>query len=172
MSQTSEGNNSTSRLCEHLVKNIDNTQENRDYVRAINKIAKASNSRWRLKIRYRKPKEGKTYGYGGSVRQEDSNAFSIYLDDKTPWHDTEWSKLRKKYSMLERENEDLKKRIAILENPYMQWSLADVEDELFDVRLDCIDRFLEKVEDDELRNKYNLLVEAQVLKEGESNENK
>tara|TARA_Y100000310_G_scaffold139381_1_gene138674 strand:+ start:981 stop:1475 length:495 start_codon:yes stop_codon:yes gene_type:complete len=163
---------SQTNLCEHLVKNIDNTQENRDYVRAVNKIAKNSKSRWRLKIRYRKPKEGKTYGYGGSVRQEDANAFSIYLDDKTPWHETNWSKLRNEYSILERENEDLKKRIAILENPYMQWSLGDIETELFELREDIVDRFIDKVEDEELRNNYNLLVEAQVLKEGESNENK
>ena len=170
MSQTELGNNSTSRLCEHLVKNIDNTKDNRDYVRVINKIAKASKSRWRLKIRYRKPKEGKTYGYGGSVRQEDSNAFSIYLDDKTPWHDTAWYELRKEYSNLAEENESLKKQIAILENPYMQWSLGDIEDELFDVKEDCIERFIDHVEDEELRDKYNLLVEAQVLKEGECNE--
>ena len=169
MSQTELGNNSTSRLCEHLVKNIDNTKENRDYVRVINKIARASKSRWRLKIRYRKPKEGKTYGYGGSVRQEDANAFSIYLDDKTPWHDTEWSKLRKEYYKLEEENKALKKRIAILENPYMQWSLGDIETELFELREDIVDRFIEKVEDEELRVNYNLLVEAQVLKEGEPN---
>ena len=68
------------------------------------------------------------------------------------------------------ENESLKKQIAILENPYMQWYLGDIEDELFDVKLDCVDRFVESVKDDDLRDKYVLLTEAQVLKQGEDNE--
>ena len=54
----------------------------------------------------------------------------------------------------------------------MQWSLGDIETELFELRGDIVDRFLEKVEDEELREKYNLLVEAQVLKEGECNGSK
>ena len=52
----------------------------------------------------------------------------------------------------------------------MQWSLGDIEDELFNVKEDCIERFIDHVEDEKLRDKYNLLVQAQVLKEGECNE--
>ena len=161
---------SQTELCQHLVKDIDNTDKNRDYVRVINKIAKASKSKWRLKIRYRKPIEGEKYSWGGSLRRENANAFSIYIEDKTPYGDRtdaiRWKQIRE----LEEENEALKKRIAILENPYMQWSLSDIEDELFDVKEDCIDRFVESVEDVGLRDKYNLLTEAQVIKQGESNE--
>ena len=155
---------------QHLVSNVKNTDKNRDYVRVINKIAKASKSKWRLKIRYRKPIEGEKYSWGGSLRRENANAFSIYIEDKTPYGDRtdaiRWKQIRE----LEEENEALKKRIAILENPYMQWSLSDIEDELFDVKEDCIDRFVESVEDVGLRDKYNLLTEAQVIKQGECND--
>ena len=134
---------------QHLVSNIENTEENRSYVKNVNKLAKESESKYRLKIRYRKPIKG---------------------DDKTPWHATPWYELRKEYSKLEEENESLKKRIAILENPYMQWHLGDIEDELFEVKERCIDRFLDCVEDEKLRDKYNLLTQAQVIKQGECNE--
>ena len=162
MSQTSYKN-------QHLVSNIENTDENRDYVKSINKRAKESESKYRLYIRYRKPIKGEKYGWGGSLRKENAKAFSIYIQDKTPYSDRtdniQWKQIRE----LREENEALKMRIVILENPYMHWSLGDIEDELFDVKEDCIDRFVESVEDVGLRDKYNLLTEAQTIKEGECN---
>ena len=162
MSQTSYKN-------EHLVSNIDNSDENRSYVKTINKLAKDSKSKYRIKIKYRKPKDGKKYGWGGSLKKDNANAFSIYVEDKTPYSERtdniQWSKIRE----LQTENESLKMRIAILENPFMHWSLSDIESELFDVRLDCVDRFIDSVQDDKLRDKYNLLIQAQTIKEGECN---
>ena len=154
---------------QHLVSNIENTEENRDYVKNVNKLARKSESKYRLYIRYRKPVEGKKYGWGGSLRRKNAKAFSIYIEDKTPYDnrtDTiQWRQVRE----LQKENESLKKQIAILENPYMHWSLSDIESELFDVRLDCVDRFIDSAEDVELREKYNLLIQAQTIKEGECN---
>ena len=163
MSQTSYKN-------QHLVSNVENTKENRDYVKSINKRAKERQSVNRLYIRYRKPIDGEKYGWGGSLKKECAKAFSIYISDKTPYKDTAYWKIRDKCSELEEENESLKKQIAILENPYMHWSLGDIEDELFEAKESCIERFLDHVEDEKLRDKYNLLVQAQVLKEGEDDE--
>ena len=176
MSQTNYKN-------QHLVSNIENTEENRDYVKAINKRARESESKYRLKIRYRKPKDGSKYSWGGGLKRKNANAFSIYIEDKTPYNQTGYWKLRDKYFKLQEENESLKKEVAILKNPYMHWSLRDIEDELFDVKEDCIERFIDVVtginteystsritSDDKLREKYNLLVEAQVIKDGEFNE--
>ena len=38
---------------QHLVANVDNTEENRTYVKDINKLARKSESKYRLKIRYK-----------------------------------------------------------------------------------------------------------------------
>ena len=59
---------------------IPNTEENRDSIRHINKLAKQQNSFFRLKMRYRCPKEGKHYGFGGSIPCEDANGIGIYVD--------------------------------------------------------------------------------------------
>ena len=167
MSQTSYKN-------QHLVSNIENTEENRNYVKSINKRAKESQSVYRLYIRYRKPIDGEKYGWGGSLKKENAKAFSIYIQDKTPYDQTGYYKLRDKYFKLERENELLEKKIAILENPYMHWSLEEIDDELFDVKEDCIERFVEAIggngeediEDDKVREKYKLLTKAQAIKQG------
>ena len=170
---------SQTNLCEHLVKNIDNTKDNRDYVRVINKIARASKSKWRLKIRYRKPKEGIKYGYGGSVRREDANAFSIYIEDKTPYGDQPGNQYRtelwQENYKLEEENEKLKKELAFYKNPYNEWRVGEIEEEIFEVKEKIVERFidcdndLELLRNIELQNKYNQLMEALAYHE-ENNE--
>ena len=62
----------------HVVKGIPNTEENRDKVADFNKLARKSNSMHRLRIKYRKPKNGKGY-YGGSCPKEYAQCFSLYL---------------------------------------------------------------------------------------------
>ena len=64
---------------EHLISNIPNNWGTRKIVFWLNKKMAKSNSIYRLKIRYRKPKNGMGYGRGGSVRREDANAFSVYI---------------------------------------------------------------------------------------------
>ena len=62
---------------------IPNTESNRDSIRHINKLAKEQNSFFRLKMRYRCPKEGKHYGWGGDVACEDANGIGVYIDGAT-----------------------------------------------------------------------------------------
>ena len=59
---------------------IPNTEDNRTSIRHINKLAKQQNSHFRLKMRYRCPKEGKNYGYGGNLPSEDARGIGIYID--------------------------------------------------------------------------------------------
>lgn len=58
---------------------IENTEKNRDQVKNLNKRMKEYGSRWRLSVRYRKPKEGHKYGYGGSLACENANGLGIYI---------------------------------------------------------------------------------------------
>ena len=66
----------------HVLKGIPNTKENRDKVDEFNKMAKESKSMHRLRLRYRKPKEGSKsarYNGDGCVPKDDAQCFSIYL---------------------------------------------------------------------------------------------
>ena len=76
----------------HLAKGIPNTQENRDRVKQLNKQAKLSNSKHRIAIKYRKPKENCKWGWGGTLSCEDAQEFAIYVRDKTPWSEREENK--------------------------------------------------------------------------------
>lgn len=71
----------------HKIKNkynhlfhLDNTQENRDLIKFFNKNMKEHNSKWRFNIKYRKPKDGKKYGWGGTLKQENAKKFAVYLN--------------------------------------------------------------------------------------------
>ena len=163
-------------LCNHLVSNVPNTEENRKFISNINKKAKESNSIWKLKIRYRKPKEGKKYSWGGSVRREDANAFSVYIHDRRAYNkipaNQYRSKLWEENRLLEEENEKLKKQLAVYKNPYIDWSISSINDEIFEVKECIVDGYIEdtlseKVYIDNhspaagtLKEKYNLLMEA------------
>ena len=88
----------------HLAKGIPNTQENRDRVKQLNKQAKISKSKHRISIKYRKPKEGCKWGWGGSLSCEDAQEFAIYVRDTSPWAEREevkqWRELHSKYRAL------------------------------------------------------------------------
>ena len=64
----------------HLVSRIPNTEDNRNIIKEVNKLMKSSNSLYRLSIRYRTPKDGHKYGYGGNLKCENANTFSVYID--------------------------------------------------------------------------------------------
>lgn len=67
----------------HLMSGIENNKGNRDIVASINKEMKKSKSKYRLIIKYRKPKQGYSdYGFTSHVRQEDALLFSVYLRNK------------------------------------------------------------------------------------------
>ena len=74
---------------EHLVKDIPNNEKNRNFVSELNELAKDSNSKYRYRIRYRKPINGYRKGYeDGCVPKKDASCFSVYLIDKTPYKET------------------------------------------------------------------------------------
>ena len=159
----------------HLVRNVPNTEENRKFIKQVNKMTKESDSIWKLFIKYRKPKEGFHYGSGGSLRCENANAFSVYVHDRRSYGEIPanqyrsnlWEENRK----LEEENESLKKQLVIYKNPYIDWSITSIEGEIFEIK-ECIiegyleDSLSEKVYVDNhygsitLKEKYNLLMEA------------
>ena len=58
---------------------IPNTEENRRSIRHINKLAKEQNSHFKLRSRYRRPKEGKATPWG-DAKMEGSNGIGIYVD--------------------------------------------------------------------------------------------
>ena len=68
--------------CEHLVTLIPNNFFTRWLVKRINVRMKKADSKYRLHIRYRKPVEGKKYGYGGGLRCADAKKFSLYLRER------------------------------------------------------------------------------------------
>ena len=151
----------------HLVRNIPNTEDNRKFVKKVNKMSKNSDSIYKLFIKYRKPKEGHKYGYGGSLKCENASAFSVYIDDRRPYGERPenqyryqlWEENRK----LEEENKKLKRQLAIYSNPYIDWSISSIEDEIFEVKESIVERYLESddgLKDDTLKEKYNELLEA------------
>ena len=163
-------------LNQHLVSNIPNIEEFRDFVKNINKMARKSNSIWQLGIRYRQPKEGHKYGYGGNLKCENADAFSVYIHDRRAYNkipaNQYRSKLWEENRLLEEENEKLKKQLAIYNNPYIDWSISSINDEIFEVKECIVDGYIEdtlseKVYIDNhspaagtLKEKYNLLMEA------------
>ena len=174
----------------HLVRNIPNTEENRKFIKKVNKMSKESDSIWKLFIKYRKPKEGFHYGSGGSLKCKNANAFSVYIDDRRPHRDRpserHRSNLFSQVCELEEENEKLKKELTIFKNPYMDWSLDDIEAELFGIKEKIVEDFLGEFVDKKIweydkvyrkivQEKYELLSQARTYKleeglKGELNE--
>jgi len=157
----------------HLVRNVPNTEDNRKFIKQVNKMSKQSDSIWKLFIKYRKPKEGFKYGSGGSLKCENANAFSVYIDDRRPYgqrpenqyRNRLWEENRK----LEEENEALKKQLAIYDNPYIDWRMSEISIELFEVKEEIIEKSLDNIlasnvykdrGERTLKEKYNLLMEA------------
>jgi hypothetical protein len=65
--------------CGHLTNRIPNNFISRWLIKKANKSMELSGSVWRLKIRYRKPKKGKHYGWGGGLRRADAKRIALYL---------------------------------------------------------------------------------------------
>ena len=147
---------------QHLVSNVENTEENRKYVKDINRLARQSESKYRLKIRYRKPIEGEKYGWGGSLQRKNATAFSIYVEDKTPWQESQSHRLWSNIADLEKENDKLKKELALFKNPYYQWSEDEIQMEIQDIKEDVFVKFMYKdwSNAEKLIEKYDKLVEA------------
>jgi len=58
---------------------LKNTEENRGLIKSLNKNMKEHNSLHSFRIKYRKPKPGHKYGYGGTIAREKAGEFAVYL---------------------------------------------------------------------------------------------
>ena len=157
---------------EHLVSNIPNTDKNVAFIKDINKKAKRSLSRWRLRIRYRKPKEGFNYSYGGGLKRENANAFSVYIDTSLPYAQRpEAQSLSRSW---DREKElkarivELENKLLLANNPYKDLSIMEIKDKLEGVKEEIIDEYIYQIYNEDLISKYNFLTEALEIKEEEN----
>jgi len=74
----------------HLCR-LPNTEENMAIVRFLRKMIKASDSRWQLSLRGRKPIDGKKYGYGGNLPLKYAKEFAVYVEPRKSVKDAETS---------------------------------------------------------------------------------
>ena len=58
---------------------MENTEENRNLIKILNKSMKEQNSLYKLRLKYRKPKPGHKYGWGGSLKRDNALAFAVYM---------------------------------------------------------------------------------------------
>ena len=64
---------------QHLVSELRNWWWLRAIVWWVNRRAVRAHSRWFLVVRYRRPRRGKAYGWGGSLRRREARRFSVYI---------------------------------------------------------------------------------------------
>ena len=80
---------------------IPNTEDNIKAIKHWNNLATEQNSRYRLKTRYRCPKDGVIYGAYGGVDKNDARGLGIYIDDlKSSYHSTINQRLREENRKL------------------------------------------------------------------------
>ena len=113
---------------EHLVKDIPNNEKNRNFISELNELAKDSNSKYRYRIRYRKPVNGYRDGYSdGCVPRDDASCFSVYLVDKTPYKDTYEFRMHERYST---EYDELNRKYKSLLNKHNNMIFNNIINEL------------------------------------------
>ena len=66
-------------MYEHLVNNIPNNATTRWLIDVANARMRYCKSKYYLARRYRKPKEGHKYGYGGNLRCDNATRIALYL---------------------------------------------------------------------------------------------
>lgn len=97
---------------------VDNTKENHSIIKELNNKMKEFNSRWRIRKKYRLPKEGCKYGWGGSLQNENADGIGIYLYTTEKYNKAVWEERQKYYrEKTIRENqeiEELKKENRLL----------------------------------------------------------
>jgi len=74
----------------HLCR-LPNTEENMAIITFLRKMIKASDSRWQLVLRGRKPIDGKKYGYGGNLPLKYAKEFAVYVEPRKSVKDAETS---------------------------------------------------------------------------------
>lgn len=85
------------------------TDENRDAIKHINKLAKEQNSKYRLSARNRCPKKGVIYGRYGGVSDDNATGLGIYIKGVIPNRELYWkiNRLENKVKSLDSENKTL-----------------------------------------------------------------
>ena len=90
---------------------IENTEENRNQIKDLNKRMREYGSRWRLSHRYRKPKEGHKYGWGGSLKCENADGLGVYIKPCKEQKEAENKYSREMYEQRQREHRALNNRL-------------------------------------------------------------
>ena len=85
------------------------TDENRDAINHINKLAKEQNSKYRLNARNRCPKKGVIYGRYGGVSDDNATGLGIYVKGVIPNRKLYWkiNRLENQVKSLDSENRTL-----------------------------------------------------------------
>ncbi len=60
---------------------IPNNDEGKELLRLLRKLTKECNSKFRIRIKYRSPKEGAKANAYGDLNKDNSNQIALYLDD-------------------------------------------------------------------------------------------
>ena len=82
---------------------MENTEENRNLIKILNKSMKEQNSLYKLRLKYRKPKPGHKYGWGGSLKRDNALAFAVYMSGSAVC-DAERYNINKQNRILSRRN--------------------------------------------------------------------
>ena len=82
---------------------MENTEENRHLIKILNKSMKQHKSLYKLRLKYRKPKPGHKYGWGGSLKRDNALAFAVYINGSSVC-DAERSNINKQIRELSRRN--------------------------------------------------------------------
>jgi len=97
----------------HLCR-LPNTEENMAIVRFLRKMIKASDSRWQLVLKGRKPIDGKNYGYGGNLPLKYAKEFAIYIRPRKSVEDKERRQMHKRNMENWRNKNTVDKMVDIL----------------------------------------------------------
>ena len=88
---------------------IPNTKENRESIKHFNKLAKEQNSRYRLKTKFRCPKENHNKDYFGNINMNEARGLGIYI--KNVFVENQYRTDFEKIYNLEKENRELKRKL-------------------------------------------------------------
>ncbi len=99
---------------------LENTQENHDAIQQLNQAFKKQGSKWKLYKKYRRPKEGKKYGWGGSLAKENALGIGLYIRPHDGYYNERSDMKAAWIDKLESEKRDLKVSLDILSESYDQ----------------------------------------------------
>ena len=108
---------------------VENTEENRNKVKDLNKRMREYGSKWRLYSRYRKPKKGQKYGWGGSLKCENADGLGIYVKLCKEARELEVVQSTDSYKERQQERRILNNKIEKLHSIIKRISLQILPDE-------------------------------------------